>query len=58
MSQGSDDGHALAGANSEADLAASENSVINMVFCRRGLMGICGYQWHGELLRLLGRFLL
>ena len=30
VSQGSDDGHALAGANSEGDLAASENSVINI----------------------------
>ena len=30
MSLGSDDGHALAGANSERDLAASENSVINI----------------------------
>ena len=28
VSQGSEDGHALAGANSEGDLAASENSVI------------------------------
>ena len=32
MSQGSDDSHALAGANSEMDLAYNENSVINMVF--------------------------
>ena len=31
MSQGSDDGHALAGANSEGDLAASENSVVNIL---------------------------
>ena len=29
--QGSDDGHAVAGANSEGDLAASENSVINIL---------------------------
>ena len=30
MSQGSDDGHALTGATSEGDLAASEDSVINI----------------------------
>ena len=32
VSQGSDDGHALAGANSEGDLAASENSVKKSFF--------------------------
>ena len=32
MSQGSDDGYALAGANFEENLAASENSVINIFF--------------------------
>ena len=30
MSQGSDDGHAPAGPKTEGDLAASENSVINI----------------------------
>ena len=32
VSQGSNDDHAQAGANSEGDLAASENSVINIFF--------------------------
>ena len=32
MSQGSDDGHAKAGAKTWGDLDASENSVINMFF--------------------------
>ena len=32
MSQGTEDGHALAGANSEGNLAASENSVLKSFF--------------------------
>ena len=32
VSQGSDDGHALAGAISDGDLALSENSVINNIY--------------------------
>ena len=35
VSQGSDDGHTPAGANSEGNLAASENSVINIFFSKR-----------------------
>ena len=52
VSQGSDDGHALAGANSEGDLAASENSVIIIFFVvrndslgsRRNPLGVTLYE--------------
>ena len=41
VSQGSDDGHALAGADSDGDLTASENSVIIIFFQNAESAGEC-----------------
>ena len=42
MSQGSDDGHALAGAVSDGDLAVRENSVINNIY-QRVIILLCNF---------------